>query len=352
MAPPKAMPAEPEDNRGMSRWEEAVSPGGPSQWDVPSQFGSPIQNSDDMSMGGVSAIAAKPSRRGERSSQRAGDAHFHASKPRRGAERRTSPMLRMGSMAGTMGALDDFPLPSGALPLPSSHLEPPSAFDPAQGNAQSPGRKSPSSKPLDGVAALRAEMRDQGRHEDSIEYQVGRATSDLSALSAFSAMSMEVHVRPRVEDRFRGGEEHASRRPDTVSRLTLPPGPGEIPRTRTLPRKSFSGSLTTLDAAPDRGASPDRPQPYIPPEMKLKLTKNGLRAHHVSLEPDPWDGKEVEEMLGKGFASREAERGWKYNKWVQTNLGPSFTRKLQSADAHRRRQTQSEDLRLLTIAAG
>ena len=84
----------------LSRWE-AVSP---SQWDVPSQYGSPanalrsgspIRNfaeSDamaslpEMSMSGVSVASSKPIRRdhrGEKHSQRSGDARFPASKPRR-----------------------------------------------------------------------------------------------------------------------------------------------------------------------------------------------------------------------------------------------------------------------------
>lgn len=144
MAPPKAMPAEPEDNRGMSRWEEAVSPGGPSQWDVPSQFGSPIQNSDDMSMGGVSAIAAKPSRRGERSSQRAGDAHFHASKPRPGSTLCT-PSANPKSPPEPTPAANPIP-PS--LPCALARR---SARDPTTGEARSAGRP-----PCSGWAAWQA----------------------------------------------------------------------------------------------------------------------------------------------------------------------------------------------------
>ena len=153
-------------------------------------------------------------------------------------------------------ALDSFPLPAGAEPLPASFLDPPM----------------PTSYNTD--VGLGDALRESIRLDDDN----GEAVVGVNASSA---------------------------RPDSISRLELS-RTSEQQRlgTATLPASLTRGFDPSVD-------SPSKPQPYIPPEMKRKMSKFGLRAQCVSLEPDPWDGREVEAMLGAGFASKEEERKFK-----------------------------------------
>lgn len=46
-------------------------------------------------------------------------------------------------------------------------------------------------------------------------------------------------------------------------------------------------------------------QPFLGPELKKSLAKQGMRMQKLDLNADEWDTPEVEFMLGKGFANKQ-----------------------------------------------
>jgi hypothetical protein len=88
------------------------------------------------------------------------------------------------------------------------------------------------------------------------------------------------------------------------------------PPSQTLPLRPLRPNKIDLSRL-DRGSGPSCPprsspaygisqvQPFLGPELKKALAKQGMAMQRLSLEPDEWDTMEVTSMLGTCYTSKE-----------------------------------------------
>jgi hypothetical protein len=117
--------------------------------------------------------------------------------------------------------------------------------------------------------------------------------------------------------------------PDIEAVLAPPPPKLDLSE-RNLREKKLTakGGRKSAGAAAVPGAHHIDVQPYLGPELKKALAKQGMRVQKLSLEADEWDTEETRFMLGYGFSDKQEERAAKHLDWYIRNMGPKFVKKM------------------------
>ena len=116
--------------------------------------------------------------------------------------------------------------------------------------------------------------------------------------------------------------------PDVEAAFAPPPPKLDLSE-RNLREKKLAakgGRKSAVAAAP--GAHHVDVQPFLGPELKKALAKQGMRVQKLSLEADEWDTEETRFMLGHGFSNKQEERAAKHLDWYIRNMGPRFVKKM------------------------